>query len=69
MYDPTLNPDGTSNFNGDERECASVMEGNARYDSNLSPGVAQIQDCYMIHMPIDYIDDQQLLTVSTLAAS
>jgi hypothetical protein len=69
MYDPTLNPDGTSNFNGDERECASVMEGNARYDSNLSPGLAQIQDCYMIHMPIDYIDDQQLLTVSTLAAS
>lgn len=45
------------------------MEGNATYDSNLAPGVAQIADCRMIHMPIDYIDDQQLLTVLTQPAS
>lgn len=43
---------------GDERVCSSSMEGNSSYDSNLYPGVAQIQDCRMIHMPIDYIDDQ-----------
>lgn len=69
IYDPTLNADGTSNDSGDERVCSAEMEGNAAYDSNLYPGVAQIADCRMVHMPIDYIDDHQLLTVMTQPAS
>lgn len=69
IYDPTLNPDGTPNNSGDEKECSSAMEGNRSYDNNLAPGVAAIQDCKMVHMPIDYIDDQQLLTIITQPAS
>lgn len=69
IYDPTLNPDGTSNGSGDEKACSSVMEGNATYDSNIAKGVAQISDCRMVHMPIDYIDDQQMLTVIIQPAS
>jgi hypothetical protein len=68
IYDPTPNPDGSTNSSGDERPCLSTMKNNTSFSTTLSPGVAAIDDCYLIHMPIDYVDDQQLLTVNTQAA-
>ena len=50
VYDPTP----ASPSSGDERPCTSDDEAAGR-----------ISDCRLIHMPIDYIDDQQLLTVVT----
>lgn len=67
-YYPNLKPDGTPDKPGTEKACSSVMEGNSSYDSNLYPGVAQISDCRMIHMPIDYINFHQTLTVLTQPA-
>jgi hypothetical protein len=37
------------------------------YKSNLSGTQPAISDCRMVHMPIDYVDDQQLITVPTAA--
>jgi streptogrisin D len=67
-YYPNLKPDGSPDQPGTEKACSSVMEGNAAYDSNLYPGVAQIPDCRMVHMPIDYINFHQTLTVLTQPA-
>ncbi|WP_230960752.1 S1 family peptidase, partial [Erythrobacter donghaensis] len=50
IYDPTP----ASYPSGDEKPCLQTMEGVSPYN---------ISDCKLIHMPIDYIDDQQLLTV------
>lgn len=58
IHDPTRNAAGEVNFSGDEMPCLPYMEGNASY-SDVGA------DCKMIHMPIDYVDDQQLITVST----
>ncbi len=67
-YDPTPNSDGTTNNSGDEKPCLSTMENNSAYSTSLNPGVAAITDCRMVHMPIDYVDDQQLLTIMTQPA-
>lgn len=48
-----FNPDGLPNT-GDEQACTSDTE-----------YLGDTGDCRMIHMPIDYIDDHQLLTVET----
>lgn len=53
IHDPTP----TAYPSWDEQHCLSTMEGN--------PAFTVRDDCKMIHMPIDYIDDQQLLTVQT----
>lgn len=58
IHDPTRNAKGEVNFSGDERPCLPFMEGNSSY-----PDVGP--DCKMIHMPIDYVDDQQLITIVT----
>lgn len=50
IYDPTP----AAYPSGDEKPCLSTMEGASGY------GIA---DCRLIHMPIDYIDDQQLITI------
>lgn len=63
-YDPTPRYPRS----GDEKVCSDVMENNPDYDDDVNPGVPQIDDCYIIHMPIDYIDDHQLLTVITQPA-
>lgn len=68
IYDPTPNADGTVNNSGDEKPCLSTMKNNSSFSTTLAPGVAFTDDCYMVHMPIDYIDDQQLITVNTQAA-
>ncbi len=47
------NPDGIPD-NGDEGPCTADTE-----------TLGYTGDCRMIHMPIDYIDDHQLLTVET----
>lgn len=68
IYDPTPNADGTVNNSGDEKPCLSTMKNNSSFSTTLAPGVAFIDDCYMVRMPIDYIDDQQLITINTQAA-
>lgn len=68
IYDPTLDPvTGQVNNSGDEKPCQSQMENNTAYKSNLSGTQPAISDCRMVHMPIDYVDDQQLITVLTAA--
>lgn len=68
IYDPTPDPTtGAVNNSGDEKPCQSVMENNAAYKSTLSGTSPAISDCRMVHMPIDYVDDQQLITVLTAA--
>lgn len=66
IYDPTPDPTtGAVNNSGDEKPCQSTMENNSAFKSTFSGTQPAITDCRMVHMPIDYVDDQQLLTVLT----
>lgn len=71
IYDPTPDYDLSNNggayeYTGDEKPCLSDMENNSSYKIAGATGPA-ITDCTMIHMPIDYIDDQQMLTIVSTA--
>lgn len=69
IYDPTPNPDGSTNNSGDEKPCLQSMENSMSYPNPLAPSSPAITDCRLVHMPIDYVDDQQLITIVTQPAS